>query len=165
METKEVDYKNGHVIKYKIIDGTAYHMETPDEVVNVLERARRNKTRIKIHLGDVLTGRDWNEEHDVIGYVSRSFGGEIRIPILVYNQRSHGGGGLLDHCIVKIVESKGGKVLYQRHEYKTPVIEVVENPDPEKYPEYTHCTIIDGSLYGRHRTQRSAENLKKHLLK
>jgi len=102
--------------QYQSINGTFYHLETRQNVINVLENARLNNYRIRVHYGDTSTGRDWNEMHYVTGYVGRSTG-SIKIPLLVYNKRSYGGGAMLDHCIVKITESKGKRVLYQHPLY------------------------------------------------
>jgi hypothetical protein len=78
----------------------------------VLEMARKERIRIVLDYGDVNTGESWGEEHDIYGYVGRS-SGKIKIPILVYNRRSFGGGAILDHCIIGIKTSKDKKVLYK----------------------------------------------------
>lgn len=150
---------NGNTINYQITEsGTAYHAETPLQVINVLEQARINRQRIKVYFGDIKTGKDWNEENDTIGYIGRS-GGKIKIPLLVHNSTSLGGGGLLDHCIVKIREAKGNRVLYQQHNYNSPKIEIV----PSDLPEYSFNINIDGKLYSRHKTERAAQLLLKKL--
>ncbi len=100
----------------KLANGTAYNTETKQEVIDVLEKVRQNKTRIIVDYGDVKTGRSWNEIYNIQGYIGRSTG-QIQIPLLVFNSRSLGGGALLDDCIVKIVTSKGKKVLYQHPNY------------------------------------------------
>jgi hypothetical protein len=102
--------------KYKEINGTSYNSETSKEVIDVLENARKNKIRIVVDYGDIETGKSWNEEFGVCGYVGRSTG-KIKIPLLVYNKRSFGGGGILDSCIIKISTSAGKKVLYQHEKY------------------------------------------------
>lgn len=104
--------------QYQVINGTSYDMGTRQGVINVLENARLNNYRIRVHYGDVATGRDWNDTHDVTGYVGRSTG-SIKIPLLVYNKRSMGAGGMLDNCIVKITEAKGKRILYQHKNYHT----------------------------------------------
>lgn len=105
MEIKEVTYSNGNTFKYKIMNGTAYHVETNDKVVNILENARMSKRRIRVFYGDIETGKCWNEEYDVIGRVSRSCG-EIKVPLLIHNSNSSGGGHMLDNCIVRITIDK-----------------------------------------------------------
>jgi len=97
--------------KYKETNGTSYHKETNETIINVLENARMNRNRLRVFFGDIKTGRSWDEEHETIGYIGRSTG-TFKIPLLVHNTRSFGGGGLLDHCIVKIVDTKTKKTLY-----------------------------------------------------
>jgi len=102
--------------EYKIINGTSYHVETPIEVVKVLEYARANDIRIILNYGDTKTGRPWNGEHDIKGYVGRSTG-RNKIPLLIYSKRSFGGGGsILSHCILSIhyANKKDGGSLYQQ---------------------------------------------------
>lgn len=101
---------------YQIKNGTSYDSRTNQSVIDCLENARLNKIRLRIHYGDIETGKDWNERYDVTGYVGRSCG-STKIPLLVFNTRGVGGGGILDHCIIKITLSKGKRVLYQQPNY------------------------------------------------
>ena len=87
-------------------------METPVELCNLLNRLRDNRTRIVVDYGDVKTGKSWGEVYDITGYVGRSTGG-IKIPLLIHNSRSHGGGALFDDCILSIKTSAGKRTLYQ----------------------------------------------------
>jgi len=164
MNKLTINHSNGNSTTYQLVnDGDklpiAYHEETSLEVINALETARTCKLRVKIYLGDTETGRDWNEEHDTIGYIGLSRGQDARYPILVYNKRSYGGGALLDNCIIKIKESKGNKILYQSPKYIAPVIDII----PSDMAEYQYNTVVNGKLYGRHKTLKSAELLKKKL--
>lgn len=104
--------------KYKVVDGTFYYEETPDEVIVIIEQCRKEDIRVKLSLGNRLTGEDWNEEYHVTGTIGRSIG-PTKIPILIHNARSTGGGAILTHCIVKIVTSKGKKQLYIHPKYHT----------------------------------------------
>lgn len=97
-------------------NGTTYHDSTYPEVVDVLERVRASQQRIVVAYGDVTTGRDWGDTHDVAGRVGRSMG-PVKVPLLIHNSRSFGGPAMLDHCIVQIRESRGGRVLYQHPNY------------------------------------------------
>lgn len=120
--------------QYKVVNGTSYDYRTPDEVVRVLEDARLNGTRLHISLGETSTGEDWLEEFDITGYVGRSMG-PTKVPLLIANRRSLGGGAVLDHCIVRIRLSAGRRVLYQHPNYHfgtlaiRPKTEAVDLPD------------------------------------
>jgi hypothetical protein len=85
----------------KVIDGTHYQKETPDAVVYILERARKEGTRLLIHYGK--DGRAWGDQ--VLCTVGRSTG-TCKIPLAIKTLRSLGGVGILDHCIVKIENSR-----------------------------------------------------------
>ena len=98
--------------QYKEVNGTSYNTETPNQLIEVLEAARKNKTRVIIDYGNTTTKQSWNETFDTTGYISRSTG-RIKVPILIHNIRSTGGGSILDNCILSVKESKGKKVLYQ----------------------------------------------------
>ena len=105
-------------ISYKESNGTCYNIDTTDEMVNRLERIRGNRTRCRFYFGDTVTGRDWGDIHYVKGRIGRSTG-RFKIPLLVYNRRSMGGGGLLSDCIVRIETTQGGHVLYSHENYHT----------------------------------------------
>jgi len=76
-----------------------------------LNRARENRIRIVVDYGDVKTGESWGEQYDIVGYVGRSTG-RIKVPLLVFNSRSLGGGAMLDHCILTVKTSAGKRLLY-----------------------------------------------------
>jgi len=102
--------------KYKIYNGTFYSIETSDEMVRTLDRLKENRERVTFRFGDTKTGKDWGEEHDITGRIGRSTG-EVKIPLLIHNARSFGGGGLLDAHIVKIIKSKGKQTIYKNPKY------------------------------------------------
>lgn len=101
---------------YQVVNETSYDARTIPEVIRILELCRQDRTRIRVHYGDVATGKDWMDVYDVTGKVGRSMG-PIKVPLLIHNSRSMGGGAMLDHCIVRIVTSKGKRVLYQHPLY------------------------------------------------
>lgn len=102
---------------YQLVNGTAYNMATPQKVVDILEQSRQHRTRLILDYGDANTGQSWGEVNDIRGHIGRSTG-NVKIPLLIKTARSMGGGGVLDHCIVKITASKGGAVLYEHPTYK-----------------------------------------------
>jgi hypothetical protein len=145
---------------YKVSDsGTYYSAETSDEVIRVIDSLRGTHQRVKIYLGDGETGRDWMEESDKTGKIGRS-SGPIKVPILLTNINSHGGGAILDGCIVKIVTSPAAsaRVLYQHPRYHQPAMEITNEGLVGK-PEYTHTVRIGGDIYSRHTSERSAKRL------
>lgn len=100
--------------QYKVVSDTSYQPETSDDVVRILEWARCLRVRVRIELGDTKTGRAWEDSE--VGYIGRSTG-RVKVPLVLHNSRSHGGPSLLDHCVLRISESKGGKLLYQHPNY------------------------------------------------
>jgi hypothetical protein len=103
--------------QYQVIGGTSYNIETPFKVALILEMARINKRRIHISIGDKITGKDWNNKHDVNGYITRSCG-TVKIPLIIAKKGSMLGSPIFDDKIVKIASTgKHGKVLYQHENY------------------------------------------------
>ncbi len=139
----------------QVVNGTSYHTETPRAVIDVLEAARQNRTKLRVYYGDAATGKDWGEENDTIGRVGRSTG-TVKIPLLVAPGED-GGGALLDRCIVRIREANaGGKELYRHHNYKQCVYRIVNS---DKRPEYLYNVLRDEQVYSRHKTYPEAEKL------
>lgn len=102
---------------YQIVGGLSYSSRTTSDVIAVLEDARSNRRRIRVHYGDRETGRDWQERYGVEGTVGTSTG-PTKIPLMIHSRRSFGGPGLLDDCIVRItMAGKNGSVLYLHPTY------------------------------------------------
>jgi hypothetical protein len=117
----------------KQINGTSYHDETPDDVIRVLENARQSRVRLHISYGDRTTGRDWLEEFETQGYIGRSMG-PVKVPLLLPNRRSTGGGAVLDRCIVRIRTAAGGRVLWQHPTYHHGKVEIRSKAEPLSLP-------------------------------
>lgn len=88
-----------------------YNTETSMDVINVIERAFKDRTRLIFDFGDTATGESWGEVNDIVGRIGRSTG-LIKVPLLIFNNRSCGGGALLTHRVIKICTSKDKRVLY-----------------------------------------------------
>ena len=106
LEADEVDdHDDDFFVNY-----IAYHKDTPDDLIRVLEKLRKNGKRIRLFFGDQKTGECWHEQYDIMGTISETTG-KLKIPILIANNRSVGGTGILTDCIVQITEDK--KIIYK----------------------------------------------------
>jgi len=92
--------------------GTSYSIHTDPKIIAILENCRVLKHRIRLVYGNTDTGKSWEERHEVEGRIGRSTG-SIKIPILVYNSRSWGGGDILDSCIIGIRLTTSKEWLYK----------------------------------------------------
>ncbi len=98
--------------EYKVVNGTYYHINTPDNLIEILERCRANRTRLLFDFGNTETKVSWGEIYDISGRIGRSTGPKS-IPLLIHNTRSTGGGALSTNHILSVRESKTKKLLYQ----------------------------------------------------
>jgi len=153
-------------------NGTSYHAETPLVVVDALESARLNHSRIRLFMGDVATGKDWGDENDVTGTLGRSTG-TIKVPLLIHNSRSMGGGALLDHCIVRLIVA--GREAYRVANYVAPVLRAREIDSEEtcgttnlRAAGYTHAVDRDHGKgwenQANFKTKRAAKNYLQFML-
>lgn len=139
---------NGKVITYKIYNGTAYNIETPNQVMLTLDYIIKNRLRCRLFYGDVKTGKDWNEENDILGYITRS-NGEFKVPLLLANTNSRSGGALQDNCIVKITCDK--EILYAHPNYTCGVFTL-------KKEGYVVSVFRDGVCIANFKTIDRAKN-------
>ena len=102
-------------------------------IAETLYSAYKRDVRVRIWYGDIETGHAWLEELDVTGRVGVSMG-PIRIPILLSNIRSTGGGGILDHCIVKVQETKSKRVLYEHPTFGRGHFRIGGEPEYDEVP-------------------------------
>jgi hypothetical protein len=138
---------------YRVVNGISYGSRTPDAVVVALEAVRRSGERVRIRLGDSVTGRDWLDEHDVEGRVVNSMG-PTRVPLLIHSRRSLGGPALLDEAIVRVVTTgRRGRVLYVHPAYHTGMMAIVEPRDIG----YAAAVTVDGKLHAQFRAHAAAE--------
>ena len=147
--------------KYQVVNGTHYHAETPKNVITVLEACRSNGTRIRVRYGDTKTGRDWLEEYDVEGRIGRSMG-PVKVPLLLHNSRSMGGGAMLDHCIVRIIRTGDHCVLYSIRNYQRGEM-AVHRCRLKSAPDLRVAVRVDGETHARFKTRAQAEQWVKRM--
>jgi hypothetical protein len=161
----EAVYKpgNGHTIVYRRFMDVYYHADTPAKVVQALNAARQARTRIRLYYGDTETGRDWLEEHDVVGKLVQSLG-PLRVSLLIPTCRSDGGPALLDHCIVKIKETRSGRICYQHPKYHTGTFAIREVGPGEMCGNenlrdrgYTHAVMVNGQSHANFKSVAAAQ--------
>lgn len=144
----------------QICNGTSYTSKTSDKIIAAIEQARLNSSRVRVWYGDTATGTSWNEEYDTTGKIGRSTGG-IKIPLLIANARSIGGGCLLDDCIVHMIDTKTKQVLYSHKLFKMPVAivqDIYQTDFARTIPkDYTHCVKIDGKQHAFFKSESKAK--------
>jgi hypothetical protein len=67
--------------------------------------------------------------------------GPEKVPLLVSNRRSLGGGAILDHCIVRIRTSAGGRVLWQHPSYHHGQLQIRQKTEPVTLPDGRTLTV------------------------
>lgn len=115
---------------YKVVNGLSFAEGTNDQVCSLISNLSRS-TRIRVWYGDTITGRSWNEENDITGYVGRSTG-TVKVPLLINNTRSYGGPEMFSDSIIKMVDTRTKRVMYQHPTFNQPVFtnngaEILEN--------------------------------------
>lgn len=135
----------------KIINGYEFDKNTPEAVVNILLRYMHDmNVRIRLFYGDTKTGKDWCEEYDTMGYVGGSTG-KVKIPILINNRKSWGGGAILTGSIVRITIDK--KDVYRHPKYHIGKVEL----KPSGYADVPYGVWIDGKNHANFKTPIQAQ--------
>lgn len=159
---------NGICYQYsmKYADGTYKERDKSDmiRVIVACEYARIQRERIRLWYGNVDTGRSWDDEYNVTGYIARSFG-KYPIPILANNARSLGGGAILTDRIIRLDSTKTGKTLYKHPKFYVGSMEIVDEQDPELRNEGRLISVRTESLgcIARFETRKKADNWIKFM--
>lgn len=95
-----------------------FNAKTSQAVQNAITSAYNSGARVRVWYGDTITGEAWLEEYEVTGKIGRS-SGEVKIPLLIKNSRSLGGGALLDSAIVRIDNIATRRTLYKHPQFST----------------------------------------------
>lgn len=143
MKIIEEKLSNGNTLTYRVeTSGTAYEIkrvlgggtveefpQVTDSLIQVLEQCRQYKNRVRLWYGDTKTGRSWNNEYGITGTIGRSCG-DIKIPILVNNKRSHGGDAILTSCLIRIDDIISHRTLWRVDNFHVEKMRI-ELPSPE----------------------------------
>ena len=170
--TKYFIVANGVCYQYatRLKDGTYEERDKADmaRVIEACEYARNDLGRIRLWYGDVNTGRSWNEEYDVTGYIAKTLG-NYNIPILINNARSLGGRAIFTDCIVRLDYTKTGKTLYKHPKFYVEPMEIRDVDDLERREAGYVASIYIGPSYESAKcvrfckSKRQAENWIKFM--
>lgn len=155
---KEEKLSNGNTIYYVELNGTHYEVgikigdkelkeykQVDDSLLNTLEALRQSRRRVRVWYGDKDTGRAWLEEFDVTGTIGRSTG-SIKIPILVNNKRSWGGGALSVGSIVRIDDIATHTIRWKHENFRVEKLELQQTEICKDYPYSVMQTKDTGAV-------------------
>lgn len=95
------------------------HEDTDKDVLADITRLINRRERCRIFYGDPATGKDSHEEYDTMGYI-RLTSGQKRMPILVNNRASDGGGIISTDRIVRIMaQGRDGRTYVSIYTHPT----------------------------------------------
>ena len=135
----------------------AFNEKTCDKVKTVLTECYNKQCRIRIWYGDNNTGMSWMDEYDVIGTIGRSTG-QQKIPLLIKNSRSSGGGGILCHCIIRIDVISSKRTVYEHPLFYVPSLGVYPNLDEDTKAKYPFIVLKYGTIQARFKSEKQAKN-------
>ncbi|QEP53324.1 hypothetical protein BS46_gp142 [Acinetobacter phage BS46] len=134
-----------------------FDVNTNESVQRVITSAYNSKQRVRIVYGNSEDGIDWLEEYDVIGTIGRSTG-ERKVPLLINNTKSLGGGAILTANILKIVDVKSKRVLYQHEKYQTPILVKCASRHEDYMYDVYHSLNGENKLHARFKNEKQADN-------
>lgn len=127
-------------------NGVFFQEGTDEKVKQIVSYAinEKPKKRFRFWFGDVETGEAWNEEYGIVGYIVKSTDPK-KIPLLIYSKRSFGGGALLCDCIVKIVEIRTKKVVYQHNNFHQDTFVICDKKVFDSKGLYGYCKSTESA--------------------
>jgi hypothetical protein len=144
---------------YSEFNGMWFTNETPEAIKIALVNGYRSNYRFRLWYGNAESGKSWNEENDICGYIDKS-NGSVKIPLLLANNTSSGGGGIMTDCIVKIYNITLKKVVYVHPTFNQSKFEAVNGSDMESYAANV---LQDGDVYARCKSFQKAVNLARFM--
>ena len=109
---------------------TYFDPGTDARAAKVIESCRTHERKIRLILGDTLTGEPWLEEHDVVGRIGRSIG-TLKVPLLI-EPGEQGGSAILCACILAIVDWASGNFLYRHDAYREAELSIKPSANAER---------------------------------
>jgi len=137
-----------------------FHKDTNQHLKRAIEFLEQSQERVRIFYGDTKTGVAWPEENDVLGRIGCSTG-KNKIPLLIHNSRSTGGGPLLDSSIVAIKNANG--FIYRQVGFTVGDWEVLSLKNTTVRGINNHAAYHNGQRHASFYTRKSAENYCKFM--
>ena len=134
-----------------------FNDETSDKIKECIEYCYNSNSRVRLWYGDINTGVSWLEEYDITGTIGRSTG-QQKIPLLIKNSRSSGGGGILCHCIVRIDVINSRRTIYKHPLFSVPTLGVYPNLDEDTKTKYPFIVLKYGTIQARFKNKKAAYN-------
>ena len=134
--------------------------QVDEKLISVILQYRGSNERLRFWYGDRDTGKSWNEEYDVMGTIGRT-GGDFKIPILLNNSRSYGGGAILIGSLVRIDEISSHRTLWKVPNFHVEDMKVYECFGDENY-KYRVAKLSEASgeweVEASFKTEKQAHN-------
>jgi hypothetical protein len=108
---------------------TYFDPGTERKAATVLESCRQTGNKVRLVLGNTVTGEPWLNEHDVVGKIGRS-SGHLKVPLLMEDGESYCG-AILTVCLLAIIDWTSGRTLYRHAAYRETDLSLkpTDNPD------------------------------------
>ena len=178
METRELLLENGNTVYYKVYNGTCYEYAMKlkdgtyeerdardmDKIIKECELAHTYKNRVRLWYGDADTGKSWDEEYDVVGYIGHSTG-PYSIPILLPNSKSNSGVGILTNRIIRIDDITSHYTCYKHPKFHVDPMEIKDEDNPELQEKGCFASVYQENrgCVARFKTRKQAENYIKFM--
>lgn len=134
-----------------------FNDETSEKVKECLEHCYNSNLRVRLWYGDTKTGLSWMDEYDTMGAIGRSTGKQ-KIPLLIKNSRSSGGGGILCRCIVRIDDIISRRTIYKHPLFNVPLLTVATNNDNDTKNKYPFTVLKNNEVQARFKSEKQAKN-------
>jgi hypothetical protein len=109
---------------------TYFDPGTAPEAKRVIERCRTAGNKVRLVLGDTVTGESWLDEYDVVGMIGRSIG-SLKVPLLIEEGES-GGSAILTACLLCMIDWRNGRPIYRHPAYRVVDLVIAPSSDDQR---------------------------------
>lgn len=109
-----IDFEVGIYLKEE--NETEVYTQVDNCLMATLSECYRQKRRVRLWYGDRKSGESYFEDFETTGRIGRSCG-DFKIPLVIANSRSWGGGALLVGSLIRVDDIKARKTLWKVPNY------------------------------------------------